>query len=159
MKKSTIIYFIAVVATLLSLWGCGYRLVDPISFSDLLLGEIKNTTPEPQLQILMEESLRSIGIVEGKGKTRLFIAITGFKDRVDSISSTGTTIRQRISMDFFWRVGEEGSSESTFGEESVSLSYPYSSDLTILDWNRKAALKQLTGEAAGILRYNIGNIH
>jgi hypothetical protein len=141
------------------LWsGCGYRFVEPVQARDVSLAGIKNTTAQPRLDNLLEEALRTAGITRNSRGQKLNLAITGFTDKVSSISSAGTPIRQKVGMTVFWRLGDKDNAESVFGEESASLSYPYSPDLTTLDWNRQAAVRQLCGKIADQLRDQVGGM-
>ena len=48
------------------------------------------------------------------------------------------------------------SAQAVFGKETASQSYPYSTDLPTLDWNRSAAVRFLTETAARRLLEDLG---
>lgn len=148
--------FIAVMLLCLTIpGGCGYRFVQPVQAGGLNLTEVANSTAEPGLAAVLEDSFRSLGIRQGNGGRNLQVAITDFSDKVSTITSAGTPIRQRVSMTVFWKLGNGDPSRGTFGEESASLSYPYSPDPATLDWNRRAAVKLLCGKIADQVKFTL----
>lgn len=137
-------------------FGCGYRLVDPFPASDYALISVRNVTSEPGLAPLLEEEMRgSAGFKESSAK-RLSVAITGFRDTVDSVGSTGSPLRQELTMEVSWKVEGPTSSQAIFGKEVVVRTYPYSTDLTTLDWNRDAAVRLLIKMAASEILDSLG---
>lgn len=138
--------------------GCGYRFVDPVHTGDLRLAGVKNSSSEPTLEHLLEEALRTAGIRQSNSGAGIHLVITEFTDRVSSISSSGSPIRQRVSMTVFWRIGEKRGDDNLFGQESASLSYPYSTDPVTLDWNRGAAIRRLCQKLADQLKSKAGKV-
>ena len=137
--------------------GCSYRFVDPFPASDYALVSVGNSSPEAGLAVLLEEELRRNGGFQKHSANLLSVTVTDFSETVDSVSSSGTPVRQKLTMEVAWKVETASSSEAVFGKEKAVRSYPYSPDPTTLDWNRSAAVRLLTETAARRVLENIGD--
>lgn len=136
--------------------GCGYRFVDPLPASDHALVSVRNATSETGLAFLLEEELRKNGRFGERSANRLSVAVTDFTERVESVSSDGTPVRQVLAMEVAWKVEVDPGTPQRSGRESASRSYPYSSDLPTLDFNRNAALRLLVEKAARSVLESLG---
>jgi hypothetical protein len=128
--------------------GCSYRFVDPFPASEYALASVRNATGEAGLATLLEEEMLKYGGFKERSANRLSVTVTGFTETVESVSSDGIPVRQKLTMDVAWKVEGTQSAQTTFGKEVAVRSYPYSTDLSTLDWNRSAALRLLTEMAA-----------
>ena len=124
--------------------GCGYRFVDAYAATDYALVAVKNATEEAGLALLLEGELRKRGGFRENSGNRLSIVVTGFDETVESVSSSGTPVRQLLTMDIVWKVEGQTPDDVTSGRRTVSRSYPYSADPVTLDWNRSTAVRLLT---------------
>jgi len=147
--------YVFIVAILLILFpaGCSYRFVDPFPASDYALASVRNSTPEAGLANMLEEQLRRNGAFRERSANKLSVTVSGFSEIVESVSSDGIPVRQKLTMDVAWKA--EGA-RSVSGKEVVVRSYPYSNVLSTLDWNRSAALHILTEMAARKVLENLG---
>jgi len=136
--------------------GCSYRFVDPLTASDYALVSVKNATGEPGLAYLLEEEMLRTGGFKERSTYKLSVTITGFTETVESISSDGTPVRQKLTLDVAWRVEGMQSAQGTYGKESVVRSYPHTTNLSTLDWNRSAAVRLLTEGAARSILEHLG---
>jgi hypothetical protein len=136
--------------------GGGYRFVDPFPASDYTLVSVRNATEEAGLATLLEEEMRRNGGFQERSANRLSVTVTRFTERVESVSSEGTPVRQKLTMDVAWKVEGSQSAQAAFGQETIERSYPYSSDLLTLDWNRSAAVRLLMETAARRVLDNLG---
>lgn len=146
---------IVALILLLSPVGCGYRFVDPLPAHDYALVSVQNATGEAGLAFLLEEELRRRGGFRKGSTNRLSIAVTGFTETVESVSSGGTPVRQKLTMEVTWKVETEKGAQPRHGREVAVRSYPYSVDLATLDFTRNAALRLLTEMAARSVLENI----
>ena len=128
--------------------GCSYRFVDPFPASDYALVSVRNATEEAGLASMLEEEMRRSGGFKERSANRLSVTITDFTESVESVSSDGIPVRQKLTMDIAWKVEGTLTAQATFGKEVVVREYAYSTDLTTLDWNRSAAVRLLTELAA-----------
>jgi len=128
--------------------GCSYRFVDPFPASDYALVSVRNATEEAGLASMLEEEMRRSGGFKERSANRLSVTITDFTESVESVSSDGIPVRQKLTMDIAWKVEGTQTAQATFGKEVVVREYAYSTDLTTLDWNRSAAVRLLTELAA-----------
>jgi hypothetical protein len=135
--------------------GCSYRFVDPFPASDYALARVGNSSPEPGLAPLLEEELRRNGGFKEHSAYRLSVTVTDFTETVESVSSSGSPVRQKLTMDIAWKVEGASSSETVFGKETAVRSYPYSADPSTLDWNRSAAVRLLAEMAARRILENL----
>lgn len=143
---------------ILSPSGCGYRFVDPLPGAGFALVSVGNSTQEPGLSQLLEEELRREGGFTERSSNRLSVVVTGFSETVDSVSSEGGIMRQKLTIELAWKVDGPQSSSASSGTETVSRSYPYSADPPTLDWNRGAAVKLLAKLAARQLLERLGEL-
>jgi outer membrane lipopolysaccharide assembly protein LptE/RlpB len=143
---------LAAILCLLLLSQCGYRAVRPYSGKDLSLNELRNVTEEPFLTEAMEEALAKVaGLRRDGGDRKVDLVITGFSERVQSVTSSGDPVRERISMTFEWRISGQSEDAGSPQRGDVSRTYLWSPDLNILDWNRRAAIRLLAEDGAGLL--------
>jgi hypothetical protein len=133
--------------------GCSYRFVDPYPAGDYVLVSVRNATSEAGLAPLLEEEMRRNADFRESSANRLSVMISGFTETVESVSSDGIPVRQKLTMDVTWKA--EGR-QSSSGKEVVVRSYPYSKDPPTLDWNRSAAVRILTEMAARSVLENLG---
>ena len=154
MKQRSLCIFTVLLVLLPA--GCGYRFVDPFPASDYALISVRNTTGEADIASLLEEEMRRAGGFKERSTNRLSVTITGFSETVESVDSAGTPVRQKLVMDVSWMVEEDRSTHGKFGKEVVLRSYPYSNDLSTLDWNRRAAVRLLTEMAARRILERLG---
>jgi len=147
--------YVFIVAILLVLFpaGCSYRFVDPFPASDYALASVRNSTPEAGLASMLEEQLRRNGAFRERSVNKLRVTVSGFSEIVESVSSDGIPVRQKLTMDVVWKAK---GAQSVSGKEVVVRSYPYSNVLSTLDWNRRAALHILTEMAARKVLENLG---
>ena len=122
--------------------------VDPFPASDYALVRVANSSPETGLASLLEEELRRNGGFQERSLNLLSVTVTSFSETVESVSSTGSPLRQKLTMEVAWKVEAPSSSGAVFGKETAVRSYPYSDDPSTLDWNRSAAVRLLTEMAA-----------
>jgi hypothetical protein len=147
--------YLGILAILLILFqtGCSYRFVDPFPASNYALVSVRNATSEPGLASLLEEEMRRNGDFRELSANRLSITVSAFLETVESVSSDGTPVRQKLTMYVAWKA--EGT-QSVSGKEVAVRSYPYSTDPPTLDWNRSAAIRLLTEMAARSVLENFG---
>ncbi|MDT8396553.1 MAG: hypothetical protein RRA32_08955 [bacterium] len=139
----------AAVIVILALSACAYRFADPFPARNYDLVSVTNSTAEPGLSRVLEEELRLTGGFTPGSGSRLYVTATRFTEQVETVSSAGTPVRQRLALEIAWKVEGEGHrSEAVFGNEGVREIYPYSADPASLDWNRKATVKLLAKKAA-----------
>lgn len=136
--------------------GCGYRFVDPLPGDDYALASVRNASSEAGLATLLESELRKNGRFRKRSAYVLSVTVTDFKETVESVSSSGTPVRQKLEMGVAWKVEGASSSDTTFGKENVVRTYPYSADPVTLDWNRNAAVHLLTNMASRRILENLG---
>ena len=148
----TLFHTIAVLVCLLATVQCGYRAVRPYSGKAFSLNELMNVTEEPFLTEAMEEALVKVaGLRRDGGDPEIDFVITGFNERVQSVTSSGDPVRERISMTFEWRIAGQTDGADPAGRGNVSRTYVWTQDLNVLDWNRRAAIRLLAEDAAGVL--------
>ena len=123
--------------------GCGYRFVDPLPASEYALVSVMNATAEAGLASQFEEAMRRSGGFREGSVNELSVAITSFHESVESVGSAGSPVRQELAMEVAWKVRGPGSAQTASGKETVVRSYPYSTDPSMLDWNRSAAVRLL----------------
>jgi len=142
--------FFTILSVLLVLLpvGCSYKFVDPSPATGYTLVSVRNSTPESGLAPLLEDAMRRFGGFKESSAHRLSVAITDFSETVDSVSSSGVPVRQKLTMEVDWKVEGDPSNRVTFGKKRTVRTYPYSADLVTLDWNRSAAVRLLTETAA-----------
>ena len=133
--------------------GCSYRFVDPFPAGSYALVSVRNATTEAGLAPMLEEEMRRNADFRESSANRLSVMISGFTETVESVSSDGIPVRQKLTMDVTWKA--EGK-QSSSGKEVVVRSYPYSKDPPTLDWNRSAAVRILTEMAARSVLENLG---
>lgn len=138
--------------------GCSYRFVDPFPASDYALVSVRNATGEAGLASLLEEEMRRRGAFKERSANRLSVTVTVFTEKVESVSSDGIPVRQKLTMDVAWKVEGTQPAQATFGKEVVVRSYPYSTVLSTLDWNRSAAVRLLTEMAARSILERLGGL-
>jgi len=136
--------------------GCGYRFVDPLPASGYALASVRNATAEPGLAPGLEEALRSSGAFKGTSARELSVVITRFHEGVASVSSSGTALRQELTMEVAWKVKGPEDGQNPGGEETVVRTYPYSADAVTLQWNRSAAVRLLVRSAAASVLERLG---
>ncbi|MDF1524665.1 MAG: hypothetical protein RRA15_07730 [bacterium] len=136
--------------------GCSYRFVDPFPAYEYALVSVRNFTAEAGLAVLLEEEMRKLGGFKEHSASRLSVTVTGFTESVDSISSSGFPVRQKLTIDVAWKVEGKQSAQAVFGSETASLIYPWSTNLSTLDWNRSAAVRLLTETAASRILADLG---
>jgi hypothetical protein len=136
--------------------GCGYRFVNPFPASDYALVSVRNSTGESGLGVILEEELRTYGGFRKSSANRLSVTVTSFTETVESVSSAGLPVRQELTISVDWKVEGTQSAQAVLGEETTSRSYPYSTDLPTLDWNRNAAVRLLTETAARSVLHSLG---
>ena len=136
--------------------GCGYRFVDPLQASGYALVSVRNVTEEAGLAPLLEEEMRRVGGFREQSEKRVHVAVTKFGEAVESVSSEGLPVRQKLTMEVKWRVEAGPSLPSASGTELVSRSYPHVTEPTSLDWNRSAAVRLLTQSAAQSILESLG---
>jgi hypothetical protein len=145
------------LATIFIQSGCSYRFVQPFPASDYALVKVGNSSPEAGLAPLLEEELRRNGGFHKRSANLLSVTVTDFSETVESVSSSGSPVRQKLSMEVAWKVERTSSSKAVSGKETVVRSYPYSADPSTLDWNRSAAVRLLTEMAARRILENFGD--
>jgi hypothetical protein len=128
--------------------SCGYRLVDPTPGDGYALIQVRNVTPEPGLDRTLTRELDDLGSFDPKARNRLSVVITRFEEAVGSVSAGGVTVRERLKLEVEWKVQGSDNSSSASGKETVTGTYPYSDDPVALDWNRSAAIRLLSNDAA-----------
>ena len=106
---------------------------------------------------VLEEMLRKNGGFKESSGNRLSVTVTGFTETVESIGSSGTPVRQKLTMEIAWKIQRTRSAQTTSGSEVVSRSYPYSADLSTLDWNRNAAVSLLAEMGAMKILQSLGD--
>jgi len=136
--------------------GCAYRFVDLSRPSGYDLVSVRNTTAEAGLARMLEEEMRRNGGFRESSAERLSVTVSGFNESVESVSSSGSPVRQKLTMEVAWKVEGSKSAKVTFGKKVVTRSYPYSKDTSTLDWNRSAAVRLLTGLAARSVLEGLG---
>lgn len=147
---------IILVIILLFTAGCSYRFVDPFPASEFVLESVRNATSEPGLAGLLEDELRRNGGFKDNAIYRLNVAVTRFEESVDSVGSSGSPVRQKMVMEVAWKIEGARLAQAVLGKEVIDRTYPYSADLTTLDWNRSAALRLLAETAARKILEDIG---
>ncbi len=129
--------------------GCGYRFVAVTAGEKFSLTSLRNATSETGLASLVEEALlKTAGIGRGNDGLPLEIVLTDFSEVVESTSSTGEPVRQRLYLVFEWKAGGQSGHEKAIHRLRVERSYLWSPDPASLDWSRGAALQLLAEEAA-----------
>jgi len=146
----------ALIIALLFPGGCSYRFVNPFPASEYTLETVRNSTSEPGLAGLVEAELKRNGGFKDSGIFSLSVSITRFEETVESVGSSGSPVRQRLLMEVAWKVEGARQEQTTFGNEIVERTYPYSGDLATLDWNRNAAIRLLAEMAARNLLEGLG---
>jgi hypothetical protein len=136
--------------------GCSYRFVDPFPVYEYALISVRNSTAEAGLAVLLEEEMRKIGGFKDRSDNRLSVTVTGFTERVESVSSDGIPIRQKLTIIVAWKIEGEQPAQAVFGSDTASRTYPWSSDLPTLDWYRSAAVRLLTEAAASRILAGLG---
>ena len=136
--------------------GCSYRFVDPFPASDYALVSVRNSTGESGLGVILEEEMRRSGGFKERSANRLSVTVTGFNETVESVSSDGSPVRQKLAINVAWKVEGPKSAQAVFGKETASRTYPYSTNLPTLDWNRSAAVRLLTELAASRILEGLG---
>lgn len=139
--------------------GCGYRFVDPFPASDYALVSVRNASSESGLASILEGELRRNGGFQKRSVYRLSVTVTDFTETVESVSSSGSPVRQKLTMEVAWKVEGPSPSEATLGKDVSARSYPYSADPSTLDWNRSAAVRLLADMAARRILENLGDRH
>jgi hypothetical protein len=147
---------IILVIILLFTAGCSYRFVDPFPASEFDLESVRNATSEPGLAGLLEDELRRNGGFKDSAIYRLNVAVTRFEESVDSVGSSGSPVRQKLVMEVAWKIEGARLAQAVLGNKVIDRTYPYSADLTTLDWNRNAALRLLAETAAREILEDIG---
>ncbi len=137
-----VLFFVFLVSS------CGYRFVNPLPYCSCAIEEVKNTTPEPGVDRVLEKALREGGTFYPASSDRLFVAVTRFEEAVASVDSEGIPIRQKLSMEVSWVIRGEDQSGGPSGRETASVTYPYARQAVQLDWNRTGAIRLLAEEAA-----------
>lgn len=137
--------------------GCSYRFVQPFPASDYALVRVGNSSAEAGLAPLLEEELRRNGGFQEHSASLLSVTVTDFTETVETVSSSGSPVRQKLSMEVAWKVEGTSSSEVVSGKETAVRTYPYSADPSTLDWNRNAAVRLLTEMAARRVLENLGD--
>ncbi len=143
--------FTGAVLGILVLTACTYRFVDPFPARSYDLVSVANSTAEPGLGGVLQEEMRLKGGFTPGAQSRLYLTVTRFTQQVETVSSSGTPVRQKLSMEVAWKVEGGHRSEAVFGKETAREVYPYSPDPSSLDWNRKAAVKLLAGRVADLV--------
>jgi hypothetical protein len=143
--------FTCLISVLLVATACTYRFADPFPASKYDLVSVTNSTSEPGLSLVLEEELRIAGGFTPGSDARLYVAATRFTQQVETVSSDGTPVRQKLILDVAWKVEGSNRSEAVFGNETVKELYPYTADPASLEWNRKAAVKLLARAAAELV--------
>lgn len=136
--------------------GCGYRFVDPFQASGYTLVSVKNVTAEAGLATLLEEEMRRMGGFREQSEKRVQVVVTRFSEAVESVSSEGLPVRQKLTMEVKWRIEAGPSSTSDSHTVLVNRSYPHVTDTASLDWNRSAAIRLLTQSAAQRILEGLG---
>jgi hypothetical protein len=136
--------------------GSSYRFVDPFPASDYALVSVRNATVETGLATILEEEIRRKGGFKERSSNRVSVTVTDFTETVESVSSGGVPVRQKLAMTISWKVEGTQSAQAAFGKKIVVQSYPYSTDLSTLDWNRNAAVRLLSETAARSLLEQLG---
>ena len=149
MKMRT--FLTCLVVSMMALTACTYRFADPFPARDYDLLSVSNSTAEPGLGNILEEELRLVGGFTSGSDSRLYVTATRFSQQVETVSSAGTPVRQKLTLDLSWKVEGTHRSEAVFGSETVTELYPYSPDAASLDWARNAAIRLLARNAAGLL--------
>ncbi len=149
MKRCSL--FTGAVLGILMLTACSYRFVDPFPARSYDLISVTNSTAEPDLDGVLEEEIRLKGGFTHGAQSRLYLTVTRFTQQVETVSSSGTPVRQKLSMEVAWKVEGAHRSQAVFGKETAREVYPYSLDPSSLDWNRKAAVKLLASAVADLV--------
>jgi outer membrane lipopolysaccharide assembly protein LptE/RlpB len=149
MKKQFLIT--CLISALLVTTACTYRFADPFPASKYDLVSVTNSTSEPGLSVVLEEKLRLAGGFSPGSDARLYVTATRFTQQVETVSSTGTPVRQKLTLDVAWEVEGSHRSEAVFGNETVRELYPYTADPASLEWNRNAAVRLLAQAAAELV--------
>jgi len=152
--------YLSVFTILLVLFpaGCSYRFVAPFQASDYALVSVGNSSGEAGLALLLEEELMKRGGFREHSANRLSVTVTGFTETVDSVSSNGLPVRQKLSINIAWKVEGTQSAQTVFGKETASQTYPYSTDLSTLDWSRGAAVRLLVETAGRFVIEGLGEL-
>jgi len=150
--------YLGILAIFLVLFptGCSYRFVDPVPAYEYALISVRNSTGESGLAVLLEEEMRRSGGFKERSANRLSVTVTGFTETVESVSSDGFPVRQKLTINVEWKVEGPQSAQAVFGKETASLTYPYSTNLPTLDWNRSAAVRLLTELTASRILEGLG---
>ena len=147
-------FFAAALVLLLSQLGasgCGYRFINPVGIRSYSLASVRNATAEPRLEAILSEAIERVSGIGRGGGSSVEVAVTEFSEKAESISSAGIPVRQKITMEFSWRVPGRGDRESFFGTDTISRTYPYTTDAINLSWARRSAVKLLAEDAAALL--------
>jgi len=136
--------------------GCGYRFVDPLPASEYALVSVMNATAEAGLASQFEEAMRRSGGFKEGSANELSVTITRFNEGVESVGSSGSPVRQELTMEVAWKAEGPRPGRVTSGKETVVQSYPYSTDPATLDWNRSAAVRLLIQTATGKVLESLG---
>ncbi|MCJ7499383.1 hypothetical protein MUP29_03940 [bacterium] len=136
--------------------GCSYRFVDPFPVYEYALVSVRNSTAETGLAVLLEEEMRKIGGFNDRSANRLSVTVTGFTETVESVSSDGFPVRQKLTINVAWKVEGKQPAQAVFGSDTTSRTYPYSTNLPTLDWYRSAAVRLLTETAASRILAGLG---
>jgi hypothetical protein len=147
---------IFLIFALFAAGGCSYRFIDPFPASEYVLESVRNATSEAGLAGLLETELRRHGGFRKSGAYRLNVAIIRFEETVESVGSSGSPVRQKLLMEVAWKVDGSMLGQPALGSKVVDRTYPYSADLTTLDWNRGAALRLLAETAARSILEGLG---
>jgi hypothetical protein len=105
--------------------GCSYRFVDPFPASEYALASVRNATGEAGLATLLEEEMLKHGGFKERSANRLSVTVTGFTETVESVSSDGIPVRQKLTMDVAWKVEGTQSAQTTFGKDIRPIFPPW----------------------------------
>jgi hypothetical protein len=112
-------FFTTAVIAILALSACTYRFADPFPARSYDLMPVTNSTAEPGLGPILEQELRLTGGFTPGAGSLLYVTVTRFTEQVETVSSAGTPVRQRLTMEVAWKVEGGHRSEAVFGKEGA----------------------------------------
>ncbi|MFV1956613.1 MAG: hypothetical protein ACC669_02335 [bacterium] len=139
--------------------GCGYRFVGAYSGEGFSLDYVKNITHQPRLVAVFEDALaEEAGLFRKDARKKLAVVVDSFSDETESVSASGTPLRQKLTMSIQWRILGESGDVSSNGKIKRSRTYPHFTDLVSLDWQRNAAIRMLARDIMRDLSDRLGEL-
>ncbi len=139
--------------------GCGYRFVGAYSGEGFSLDNVKNITQQPRLAAVFEDALaEEAGLFRKDARKKIAVVVDSFSDETESVSASGTPLRQKLTMSIQWRILGESGDISSDGKVQKSRTYPHFTDPVSLDWQRNAAIRMLARDIMRDLSDHLGEL-